>query len=279
MTELARKRRWARFVDPRSQKAVIVPIDHGLTMGPLPGLQRIDEVLRWLDPQWLTGIVAHKGLAHRLGPVAGCGLMMHLNGSINRSDCPDLKVAVTSVEAAVRAGADAVSMQLNFQANTAAHNLQLMGRVVDEAHAMGMPVLAMVYDKTQQASLDVQTSIDSLRHFMRVAIELGVDALKVTAPSCPQRTAELLDDLPSHTPVVFAGGALGDEAAMERLAQTVMCTGAAGICVGRNVFQRSDPGASLRRLMEVFRRQGTTPAVLRQAMRHAPGELQSEPWA
>lgn len=247
MTEMARKRRWSRFVDKESDKALIVPIDHGLTMGPLDGLNRVEDVQRWLDPDVVTGVVAHKGFAERLGGAPGCGLMIHLNGSLTVCESPDVKQMLTSVEAAVRLGADAVSVQANFTSATAGHNLQLIGSVVDQAHAYGLPVLAMVYDKTNRDGMH------TLRHFLRAAVELGIDALKVAAPPNLDSIPELVDGVQDHTPVLFAGGVLADEQSLLDLASAVIRYGTGGICIGRNVFQRDDPRATLAAVRDLFR--------------------------
>ncbi|MCW8126110.1 class I fructose-bisphosphate aldolase [Microbulbifer halophilus] len=249
MTEMARRRRWERFVDNQSGKALVIPLDHGLTMGPIPGISQPEEILRWLSPEVVTGVVLHKGFAERLGGVSGCGLVVHLNGALSSDEQPDVKQLVTSVEAAVRLGADAVSLQTNFSPATASHNLCLTGRIVDEAHAWGLPVLNMVYDKAPSD----HGALARMRHFMRAAMELGVDALKVAAPPSLEQMPELLDGVQSHTPVLFAGGALADERALTDLAGAVVRHGAGGICVGRNVFQRSNPPSTLHRLLGVFR--------------------------
>ncbi|WP_226647058.1 class I fructose-bisphosphate aldolase [Microbulbifer variabilis] len=249
MTEMARIRRWKRFIDPQSNKALVVPLDHGLTMGPIRGINRPEEILSWVNTEAVTGVVLHKGLAERIGSHLNCGLMIHLNGSVNTDEQPDLKQLVTTVEAAVRLGADAVSIQTNFSSATASHNLRLIGHVVDEAHAWGMPVLNMVYDKSANGS----QGLESIRHFMRAAVELGVDALKVAAPQDFRQIPEMLDGIQSHTPVLFAGGALADERALIELAAATVEHNAGGICVGRNVFQRSNPTATLRQLQSVFR--------------------------
>ncbi|MCX2778277.1 class I fructose-bisphosphate aldolase [Microbulbifer thermotolerans] len=249
MTEMARKRRWKRFIDQESGKALVVPLDHGLTMGPIPGIHSPEEIERWLSAEIATGVVLHKGYAERIGGGLGCGMVIHLNGSLNIDEQPDLKQLVTSVEAAVRLGADAVSVQTNFSPATASHNLRLIGRVVDEAHSWGLPVLSMVYDKTRHDD----RALEHLRHFMRAAVELGVDALKVAPPAQLERIPEVLDGVQNHTPVLFAGGALAEENALLALAAAVVRHGAEGICVGRNVFQRAAPALTLQRLLQVFR--------------------------
>ncbi|MRV74092.1 aldolase [Duganella sp. FT92W] len=249
MTAFARKRRWAHFQDGGEGRCLVVPIDHGLTMGPIDGLHSPHQIKSWLSPDLVTGVVLHKGMAEHLKCVSGCGMMIHLNGALNLDESPDCKVMFTSVEAAVRLGADGVSIQANFTPATAAYNLHLIGSVVDEAHRYGLPVLVMVYDKTGE-----HNSLNNLRHFMRAAVELGADALKVAAPANLERIPELLDGIQAHTPVLFAGGALDDETRLLDLADASVRYDAAGICAGRNVFQHPDPRKILRKTLDILRR-------------------------
>ena len=113
----------------------------------------------------------------------------------------------------------------------------------------GTPVLNMLYDKGPLAGKD----LSHLRHFMRAAVELGVDALKVAAPEDLNAIPELVDGIQEHTPVLFAGGALADELALLELAAAVVRHGTGGICVGRNVFQRPNPLSTMTRLRDLFR--------------------------
>ena len=120
---------------------------------------------------------------------------------------------------------------------------------MDQAHAYGLPVLNMVYDKTPHNDKDLA----NLRHFMRAAVELGVDALKVAPPDNLNAIPDLIDGIQEHTPVLFAGGALGDELSLFELVAAVVRHGATGICVGRNVFQRSNPRSIMERVLQLFR--------------------------
>jgi class I fructose-bisphosphate aldolase/fructose-bisphosphate aldolase/2-amino-3,7-dideoxy-D-threo-hept-6-ulosonate synthase len=249
MTHMARQRRWNRFLDPKSGKALIVPIDHGLTLGPIEGLGSPGDILDWFPPDVATGVILHKGMAERLGGVPGCGMMLHLNGALNVDATPDLKVMLTSVDAAVRLGADAVSVQVNFSREHASHNLRMLGAVVDDAHALGLPVLAMVYDKLDASG----PNLVSLRHFMRVAVELGVDALKILPPSNLDLMPELIYGVQEHTPVLLAGGPLTGEDELLQLGRAVVAAGAGGLCVGRNLFQRPDPRGTMERLLACLR--------------------------
>ncbi|WP_051377376.1 class I fructose-bisphosphate aldolase [Paraburkholderia dilworthii] len=251
MTEIARKRRWSRFVDPLSGAALIVPIDHGLTIGPVPGIERIGCIASWLSSESLTGVVVHKGLAEQLGLAVPCGMMIHLNGTLSLDTQPDSKVLLTSVDAALRLGADGVSIQTNFHANNVGENLRLIGKVVDEAHLRGFPVLLMLYDKNTQGS--AAERIARLRHLIRASVELGVDALKLAAPNDFSAIPELIEGVQRHTHIVFAGGDHKTDEQLFELARTVIQYGGKGLCVGRNVFQRDDPSVILRELLTNLR--------------------------
>ena len=253
MNGTAKQIRWSHFLDRRSGRGIIVPIDHGLSIGPVEGLASVDQMSRWIGHPGITGIIAHKGMVERLGShglLKGFGVMVHLNGMMSLAAMPDRKERLTTVEAALRLGADAVSLQLNFDGKNDAHNLTQLGAVVDEAQQYGLPVLTMLYDKV---SCDVQEQrLSRLRHLMRACVELGTDALKLAAPDDLSLMPTLLEGIREHTAVFFAGGAVRSEAEILMLAEEVVRCGATGLCVGRNIFQRESVRATLTRLQEII---------------------------
>jgi class I fructose-bisphosphate aldolase/fructose-bisphosphate aldolase/2-amino-3,7-dideoxy-D-threo-hept-6-ulosonate synthase len=212
-------------------------------MGPIDGIKSLDQINKWIGHPSLSGIIAHKGIVQRLGErgmLDHLGVMVHLNGMSSFSADPDTKEMVTSVQAAQRLGADAVSIQLNFNGSNEAHNMQLLGRVADAAHEAGLPLLTMLYDKVTHA--DDQARITRLRHLIRLTIELGADALKLAPPSASRVTWELPQILSDHaedTAIYFAGGALCDDSDLFRLARESVNRGGAGLCVGRNIFGKA----------------------------------------
>ncbi len=252
MDGVAKKIRWSRFLDRHSGRGIIVPIDHGLTIGPLPGLDGMAQVARWIVHPGITGVIAHKGLVERLGSrdlLRGVGVMVHLNGMTSLAPEPDRKERLTSIEAALRLGADAVSLQLNFDGTNDAHNLTQLGAVVDEAQRHGLPVLTMLYDKVACDGAEARTK--RLRHLTRACVELGTDALKLAAPAHSAELPALLEGIREHTAVFFAGGAVCSEDQIVHFAQEVVASGASGLCVGRNIFQRESAAAILTRLQKV----------------------------
>ncbi|AUX30553.1 MULTISPECIES: class I fructose-bisphosphate aldolase [Sorangium] len=260
MNGFPKKIRWSRFLDRRCGRGIIVPIDHGLTIGPVEGLDSIAQVARWIGHPGITGIIAHKGMVERLashGLLRGAGVMIHLNGMTSLAPNPNTKERLTSVEAALRLGADAVSLQLNFDGTNDAHNLSQLGEVVDEAQRCGVPVLTMLYDKVP--SEGDQQRLTRLRHLMRACVELGTDALKLEAPTQFSHMSQLLAGVVEHTAVFVAGGAVRSEDEVLQLAQEVVARGATGLCVGRNIFQRESASAVLTQLQRVVLGGGEAP--------------------
>jgi fructose-bisphosphate aldolase, class I len=251
-TTVGKSVRWSRFAGPVSGRSLLVPIDHGLTLGPIDGLSGVADIGRWMRHPAIDGVVAHKGLVARLagaGLLAGRGVMVHLNGATAIGEEPDTKHLLTSVETAVRLGADGVSVQVNFAPDNHAHNLGVLGRVVDEAERYGLPVLAMVYPAG--AVDDESVAMARHRHFLRIAFELGVDAVK-TAPPAHLEDIPLLLDGVDGLAVLFSGGCLTGDEALISLAKAVSTAGAGGLCVGRNVFQRQEPDGILTQLRDVL---------------------------
>jgi class I fructose-bisphosphate aldolase len=254
MDGVAKKLRWSRFLHAGSNRGVIVPIDHGLTMGPIPGLTSMRQIEQWLPHAGITGVIAHKGMVERLGNrglLQRVGVMVHLNGmtSLAAAPAPDRKELLTSVEMAMRLGADAVSLQINFDGSNDAHNWRMLGAIVDEAQGCGMPVLTMLYDKV--TNLQDSHRIARLRHLMRAAVELGTDALKLAAPARLEELPLILDGFHDHTAIFFAGGSMMSEEELMSLARDTAMYGASGLCVGRNVFQRENSAEILTRLQRM----------------------------
>jgi len=249
----AKNRRLERFFYPESKCGLIVPIDHGLTLGPLAGLRSPREIGSFINHPAVTGIIAHKGMVERLllyGYVPRGGLMVHLNGMPAHAEQPDCKPLLTSIKAALRLSADAVSVQLNFNQSNDAFNLRLLGTVVDRAQAYGLPVLAMVYDKSP--AVEPAQRIERLHKLMRLAIEMGVDALKIAAPTELSELPQILNGAFDQTPILFAGGPAMSGGDLLALARQAYLYGGSGLCVGRNIFQHPKPATILGQLHSIL---------------------------
>lgn len=252
MGYIGRTLRRRRLLFPGSQCGLIVPIDHGLTAGPLPGLTQLRSLSRWIGSEHISAVLGHKGVIEKLvaqrllGP--STGVIVHLNGMASLGEDPDTKHQVTGVEAALHLGADAVSVQVNFTGSNFAHNLSLLGQVSDAARRVGLPLMAMVYDKV--CATNHSERMLRMHHLIRLTTELGVDAVKVSLPENLSEMQELLGLHHDHTQIFFAGGTRMDERRLCEMAACAVRLGACGLCAGRNVFQHPQPVQLLKRLRD-----------------------------
>ena len=241
MSAPGKKIRWSRFINQDSGKGIIIPIDHGLTMGPLEGINNVHRIAGWIEHPAANAIIAHKGMIERLackGLLAGKGVMVHLNGMSSLHKDPTRKELLTSVDAALRLGADGLSVELLFNGENECHNMKLLGRIVDEATVYNLPVLVMVKDlsKYEQAT----KRINAFRQIIRTVYELGADAVKIPQPENMNEIPVLLNELSDDIAVFLAGGAKCADDDLFAVASLAIRSGASGLCIGRNVFQRPE---------------------------------------
>jgi fructose-bisphosphate aldolase/2-amino-3,7-dideoxy-D-threo-hept-6-ulosonate synthase len=107
-----------RIMDRNTGRAVIVPMDHGFTLGQIDGLLDMTKIISEVSEGGANAIVLHKGLVKRGHRKRGrdIGLIVHLSASTSLNPDPNDKVLVCTVEEAVALGADGVSIHINLGA-------------------------------------------------------------------------------------------------------------------------------------------------------------------
>lgn len=246
--------RWSRFLGLDSGRGIIVPLDHGLTSGPIAGIAKMSDVASWISHPAINGVILHKGYAAALlnaNALRGKALCIHLNGMASVADAPERKETLTRIESAIRLGADAVSIELVFNGFTDAANLRIAGAIVDEASAFQLPVLVML--KSVYTAAAATDNVRATRHLARSMAELGVQAVKLARPAHSDLLPDLLRDIADDIDVFFAGGERDDDAGVLGFAADALTHGARGVCIGRNVFQNPHPAAFLDRLDRIAR--------------------------
>lgn len=214
---------------------LIVPMDHGITQGPRQGLVDIESTVEAVTNGGADAVVTHRGLAGRIIPNLGeSGYIVHLNASTTRGPDPNDKRQVCSVESAIAAGADAVSFHINIGSRMEADQLVTLGDVIETAHRYGLPVLAMSYPRGPDIDSNDPAAV---AHAVRVASELGADIIKTSYPDTGFDQAVSATD----APVLIAGGEPDDDVATLEAIGRAMSVGAAGVSMGRTIFQHTDP--------------------------------------
>jgi fructose-bisphosphate aldolase / 2-amino-3,7-dideoxy-D-threo-hept-6-ulosonate synthase len=238
--------RLERCMDRNTGRAVIVPMDHGMTLGQIEGLRDMTRVISEVSEGGANAIVLHKGMVtagHRRHG-RDIGLIVHLSASTALNPDPNDKVLVCTVEEAIALGADAVSIQINLGSPNESRMLEAAGQVSRDCTRWGMPLLIMAYARGQGIDGASPTAVS---HCVRAAEELGADLIKVAYPGDPAAFRRIIEA--SSVPVLVAGGEKGgDEAAIAMVREAVGAGGGAGVCMGRNAFQREDTAAFVGRI-------------------------------
>jgi len=232
--------RLERIINRDSGRTVIVPMDHGITLGPIRGLENMTRTVDAVVNGGATAIVLHKGIVSSGHRRSGkdVGLIVHLSASTSLGPDPNAKVEVTEVEEALRLGADAVSVHVNLGAPTEMEMLRELGQVAKKCSDWGMPLLAMMYTRGEKVKNPFD--VKYVKHAARVGAELGADIVKVVYTGSIKTFKEVVDGCP--VPVVIAGGEKmeSDKELLEIVADALKA-GASGVSIGRNVFQHKRP--------------------------------------
>jgi fructose-bisphosphate aldolase/2-amino-3,7-dideoxy-D-threo-hept-6-ulosonate synthase len=218
-------------------RMVCVPMDHGVTNGPLPGLASVHRTIELVSSAGATAVLAHKGVIRTMPQPAGTGLIVHLNASTEYSPSPNLKVLVAGVMEAVRLGADAVSVHVNIGSDEEPHMLRDLGAVAYECSEWGVPLVAMMYPRGPRIkAIDTNT----VAHVARIGAELGSDIVKTVYPGSPEGLDVVRDGC--YVPLVLAGGPKNNsDIDTLKLAEEAVRHGWSGVAFGRNVFSHSRP--------------------------------------
>lgn len=228
-------------------KMVNIPMDHGITLGAVDGLREIGKTIDKVTRAGADSVLTQKGIASRVHPHKnGAGYIIHLNASTATGPDPNDKRFTGTVTEAIRAGADAVSLHLNVGSNSEPRQIEQLATVTQAASEYGMPVLAMTY--ARGPGID-ESDPDHLAHAVRLAEEVGADVAK-TAYSGDAASFEHVTGATS-LPVLMAGGdPQTDQETIENV-RGAMDADAAGVSIGRTVFQHNDPEAITRAVVSV----------------------------
>ena len=271
---LGKEIRLERILNRESGKTVIVPMDHGVTVGPIPGIEDMREMVNAVAEGGANAVLGHMGLPlyghRRYGK--DIGLILHLSGSTVWSRDPNAKVLVNTVENALRNGADAVSVHVNIGAQNEADMLRDLGAVSVRCMEWGMPLLAMMY--TRGPKFTSESGAQGVRHAARIAAELGADIVKVSYTGSRESFATVIAGCP--IPVLIAGGekAANDREILQAI-RDALDAGAAGVSIGRNAFQHRRPARFVRAVCAMVHQKASVRDALRiinSAARNGPAD-------
>jgi fructose-bisphosphate aldolase/2-amino-3,7-dideoxy-D-threo-hept-6-ulosonate synthase len=253
------KKRRLRRIFREDNRTVVVPMDHGVSIGPVKGIENMQQIVNQLLKGGADAVVLHKGIAKRVD-TGNAGLIVHLSAISNLSPNCTNKVQVCTVAEAVRLGADAVSVHVNVGAQDECAMLTKLGRVADECDVYGVPLLAMMYPRGPK--IPSEHAPDAVAHAARIGAELGADIIKTNYTGDVETFRRVVESCP--VPVIIAGGPKAETA--QQILQMVHDSrkaGSAGVSIGRNVFQHKSPTQMVKALAAIVHGEASVEKALK----------------
>src|SRR2546426_996764 len=228
--------RLARVFRPQTGRTVMLAIDHGYFQGPTTGLERVDVSILPSVPLADAPMCTRGILRSVVPPSTRTPVVMRASGGPSiLKELSDEQIAI-DIEDAARLNVAALAVQVFIGGEHETQSVHNMTRLVDLGLRFGIPVMGVT-----AVGKELTRDAKYLRLACRICAELGAQFVKtyyveedfetVTA-SCP-------------VPIVMAGGKKLPELEALTMAHNAVSQGAAGVDMGRNIFQSDAPKAMI----------------------------------
>ena len=242
--------------------------DHGYFMGPTRKLENPRKTIEPLLPYADTLSVTRGVLRSSVDPKWDVPILLRVSGgsSIRKEDLSDEEIT-TSMRDAIRLNVSAVALSIFVGSNHEKQSLVNLSRLVDEGEECGMPVLAITAVGKELEKRDAKY----LALACRLSAELGA---KIVKTYYCEDFAKVVNGTP--VPLVVAGGPkLNSEEDVFNLVHSAIEDGAAGVDMGRNIWQNEHPVAMIRAIRAIVHENVTVKEALQMFGEESKGKQRS----
>jgi putative autoinducer-2 (AI-2) aldolase len=234
--------RLARIFRPETGRTVMLAIDHGYFQGPTTGLERVDLSILPLVPYADALMITRGMLRSVVPPTIQQGLVIRASGGPSiLKELSNERLAI-DLDDAVRLGASAMAVQVFVGGEFETQTVHNMTRLVDEGYRRGIPVLGVT-----AVGKELVRDARYLGLATRICAELGAQVVKTYF--CEEGFERVIAGCP--VPIVVAGGKKLPELDALTMAWRAIDAGAAGVDMGRNIFQSEAPGPMVQAVRKV----------------------------
>ncbi len=238
----------------KNGRLMLLAYDQGLEIGPTEfNAKNVDPeyIFKIADNGYFTGVIVQKGLAEKyyVGQDRKAPLIVKLNGKDKLYQGEPISEQLTSVAEAVRLGASAVGYTVYLGSEHEPEMLKEFGRIEEEAHAAGLALIGWMYPRGK--AVKDPSDPDVTAYAARVGLELGADIVKVHWTGSAE-TFRWVVESAGKTLVLSSGGERTTDAHTLSQARGVMSSGAAGMAIGRDIWEAEDPDKISQRLHEII---------------------------
>lgn len=231
------KNRLNRIIKPKTQRTVMLAVDHGYFLGPTTGLEdpakTVKPLVSFADSLMLTrGVLRRCVNADIETPIVlrVSGGTSIVGGALSN------EVITVSMKDAIRLNVAAVALSIFVGSEHEKETLSSLANLVDQGEEYGIPILAVT-----AVGKEMVRDARYLSLACRIAAELGAHIVKTYY--C-EKFEKVIRTCP--VPVVIAGGKKLPEREALELAFNAIRAGAVGVDMGRNIFQSPAPVAMIK---------------------------------
>jgi len=236
------KNRLARIFNQKSGKTVMLAVDHGYFQGPTTGLKKPRETITPLLP-YCDSLFVTRGILRNCVPsAANTPIFLRVSGGPSVLGELSNEDITTSMKEALRLNAVGVGLSIFVGEKNEDRTISNLGRLVNEAEEYGMPVLAIT-----AVGKEMARDARYLGLACRIAAEIGAHMVKTYY--CAEDFDKVVEGCP--VPIVIAGGKKMPEKEALEMCCDALSKGAAGVDMGRNIFQSENPVAMIQAVRAV----------------------------
>lgn len=229
-------------------RTLMVPLDDALISGPIGRLSDSAALIDDIINAGCDSVLAFSGSLSLVSSRVQIGRVLNVTASTIRTTHTK-KVVVSSVERAVRMGADGIAVHVNVGSRFESEMLSTLGTTCQSADRDGMPVVAIMYPRTEDGAGDNNFDelyaqnpahfTDLVSHACRIGQELGADIIKTQYTGTPESFSRVVQ-CSYPVPILVAGGKQVEPLLALERAYGVLEAGGSGVSFGRNIHQRNE---------------------------------------
>ena len=218
----------------RNGSLLLLAFDHGQFIGVPDGLRTIDPILEKLLNKPFDGYIFNPGVVRNLKNIeSDKSIILRItHAGTHLSNTPVMNKYFLQPEDALRLGADAVISMVLLGHDKDMESINELAKAVNDYHRFGIPLIAEILPAAPKDFSSSKVVAD----ICRIGAEIGADVIKTV----------LTDDFESvvsgcPVPIIVAGGKKENDFISN--AANAMRSGAKGLAIGRNLYQRDDPAS------------------------------------
>ena len=227
------RNRLSRIINSKKGHCVMLAVDHGYFQGPTTGLRDLGKAVNPLLPYADALMITRGALRSWIPAEMEKPVVLRVSGGQSILKELSNEIITTSIQDAIRINASAITCSVYIGGEYEKQSIENLSKIINEGEDYGIPVLAVT-----AVGKELVRDAKYLGLACRICVEIGARMIKTYY--CEPGFDEIIE-ASGGVPVVIAGVKKIEERAALKMARDAIDAGAAGVDMGRNIFQSDNP--------------------------------------